>query len=58
MHGYVKVLENEIEQREKLIELLENGQTFYEVQNDDALVVANVSLLMAEMQLCDLVVSS
>lgn len=38
------MLENEIEQRAKLIELLENGQTFYEVQNDDAMVVANVSL--------------
>lgn len=43
MSGYVKMLENEIEQRSKLIELLENGQTFYEVQNDDAMVVANVS---------------
>ena len=42
MSGYVKMLENEIEQRAKLIELLENGQTFYEVQNDDAMVVANV----------------
>ena len=44
MQGYVKMLENEIEQRTKLIELLENGQTFYEVQNDDAMVVANVSV--------------
>ena len=43
MQGYVKLLENEIEQRAKLIEVLENGQTFYEVQNDDAMVVANVS---------------
>lgn len=44
MQAYVKVLENEVAQREKLIELLENGQTFYEVQNDDAMVVANVRI--------------
>lgn len=46
IQSYVKVLENEIEQRSKLVELLENGQTFYEVQNDDAMVVANVSICL------------
>lgn len=51
MHGYVKILENEVEQRGKLIELLENGQTFYEVQNDDALVVANVSIVVSRSPL-------
>lgn len=49
MSGYVKMLENEIEHRSKLIELLENGQTFYEVQNDDAMVVANVSYYLGNI---------
>jgi len=46
MQSYVKILENEIAERGKLIGLLENGQTFYEVQNGDAMVVANVSQIL------------
>lgn len=44
MEAYVKALELEIAEREKLIEILHQATLFYESQRGEAKIVSNVSI--------------
>ena len=43
LEDYVQSLTKEVEMRRKLVSLLDNGEIFYEAQNSEAKIVANVS---------------
>lgn len=48
MEAYVKALEVEIAEREKLIEILYQATLFYESQRGEAKLVSNVSIKIVQ----------
>jgi hypothetical protein len=54
MEAYVTALREEIKDRGKLIDLLEQGSVFYDHQKGEAKIVVNVSLIPS-LSLSDLI---
>ena len=52
LEDYVQSLTKEVEMRRKLVSLLDNGEIFYEAQNSEAKIVANVSYLCRLFTVC------
>ncbi len=46
LEEYVTCVENEMKERSALIELLEEGEVYYDAQYGEAKIVANVSLFL------------